>query len=54
MRLYLGMCCFNLPCDGQTQARILFETEAKMGTAGGIPVMLPGEALALRENRYEN
>lgn len=90
MRLYLDMCCFNRPYDDQTQARIRFETEAKvvlqqkvkdaecelvwsaiagkadmlvttddrlikkMVAVGGIPVMLPGEALALLENWYEN
>jgi hypothetical protein len=30
MLIYLDMCCFNRPFDDQTQARIRFETEAKL------------------------
>ena len=54
MRLYLDMCCFDRPYDDQSQAGIRFEAEAKMVAVGGIPVMLPGEALALLENWHEN
>ncbi len=30
MLIYLDMCCFNRPCDAQTQLRIRLETEAKL------------------------
>jgi hypothetical protein len=30
MLIYLDMCCFNRPFDDQSQARIRFETEAKL------------------------
>jgi hypothetical protein len=30
MRIYLDNCCFNRPFDGQSQARVRLETEAKL------------------------
>lgn len=30
MRIYMDNCCFNRPFDSQAQARIRFETEAKL------------------------
>ena len=30
MRIYMDNCCFNRPFDGQTQARVRIETEAKL------------------------
>lgn len=30
-RIYLDNCCFNRPYDDQTQAKVLFETQAKLG-----------------------
>jgi len=50
MLIYLDLCCFNRPCDDQSQLRVRLETEAKLSLQDKVR----GGALAFLENWYEH